>query len=194
MRYCTAMLAMGLCIAAGASHAATRRPTGPLSNLPGMKQMAAVNAQADKTTAPAILVSTTISAGGEYGQDIAGGTVPLDVAKTIVCPGPNVCRIEAEQHVQFGSSSSGNSAAGNKIGVLSTVNGSLMMQPLPPFAGEVPTDGSYMVVNFAQDASQLAPGTYTVQSSVYSDGPASTGNYQITYRLYTQSAKAPPTK
>src|SRR5579875_2008858 len=102
MKMKLAALAALLSAAPFAAHAA--KPNSPLSGV-NTRAVAAANAAADKTTAPAILLSTTISAGGESEMAVNGGFVALDTPKTIVCPGPKVCRIEAEQHVQVGQNS-----------------------------------------------------------------------------------------
>ena len=165
----------------------------PYASNPALMRAATLDSQAAAaTTAPATLVSTTISAGGENSAlTVAAGSglQPLDAAKTIVCPTGFTCRIEAEQHVSAGK----NSVSGAEVNVASFVNGTQMTQPASPPTFEVPADNNYVSGGFAQNMSGLAAGTYTVQTMVQVLGggaQATFASYEIDYRLYTQTKVA----
>jgi hypothetical protein len=120
-------------------------------------------------------------------QDSGSATVgvgfqPVDAPTTINCPSTpytSTCTIEAEQHVQVKGSTTGNSWA-----ICTQVDGAFMGEPLCPFLGVVPSDGTFTFGSFAQTKTGVSVGDHTVQTFLYTANGGARHIYEIAYRLY----------
>jgi hypothetical protein len=113
---------------------------------------------------------------------VGAGFQPVDAPTTINCPSTpytSTCTIEAEQHLQVKGSTAGNSWA-----ICTQVDGAFMGEPLCPFLGVVPSDGTLIFGSFAQTKTGVSVGDHTVQTFVYTANGATRSIYEIAYRLY----------
>jgi hypothetical protein len=106
------------------------------------------------------------------------GFTNIDPVLNFKCPGPGNCTVTAEMSVQAGV----NSLSGNRWAVVGLLDGAYMGPG--PFAGELPTDSSFVVTNWTDAVSGVTPGNHTLQSQIYTDDGATIANAHITYRLY----------
>lgn len=113
---------------------------------------------------------------------VGAGFQPIDPASTVNCPGAfgTTCTLGAEQNVQV------RGAAAGRWAICTQVDGFFLAEPLCPFLGSVPADGSFVAGSFAQSARGLTPGLHTVQTFLYTDGGADLSIYNIAYRIYKQ--------
>lgn len=104
---------------------------------------------------------------------------PIDAVLGFTCPGPGTCTASAEQNVQVTGSTSG-----NRWAICTAVDGVFMSEPLCPYQGIVPSDGTFVAGSFVQNQDLVTPGHHTLQTFLYTDLGGSLSIYNMTYRLY----------
>ena len=136
---------------------------------------------------PATVTSKRKLKGNYISQDnslasVGAGFQPIDALTTINCPsttGTSTCTIEADQHLQV----SGSTTA-NRWAICTQVDGAFMAEPLCPFLGDVPSNGSFTSGSFAQSKTGVSVGNHTVQSFLFTDNGGNRNIYEIVYRVY----------
>ena len=68
--------------------------------------------------------------------------------------------------------------------ICTQVDGAFMAEPLCPFLGVVPSDGSFLAGSFAQSKTGVSVGNHTVQSFLFTNNGGSRNIYEIVYRVY----------
>lgn len=170
-------------LAAAPSFAESRIGTGNKAQNPAK---AAAQA-ADDRTAGHVPIASVQSTGGDGSQTIPGSTfTPVGEPRTLVCPGPSKCRIEANVWASFYNGST----AANFFGLCGFIDGQQMNQPGGgaggfgcPFTGQVPADGSVVGATQIMSQSQVSPGAHSVQAQVYVSKGAKLGLYSAQFRL-----------
>jgi len=157
-----------------ASHAAAPRSshaTGPLASK-------VAPAQPGPVSGAKTLRVSLISQNSDL-VAVGPGFVAVDSPITINCPVAS-CTFEVDQNLQASTA-----VANNRWAICTQLDGSFMAEPLCPFLGKLPSDGSYQAGTFVQTATHVATGVHTVQTFIYTDFGGNRSIYAMVYRVYT---------
>lgn len=187
--FAVALLAAMSALAAPPSWAESPIGTGGKAQAPAR---AAAQA-ADDRNAGHVPIASIQSTGGDGSQVIPGSTfTPLGEPRTLVCPGPTKCRVEAD----IWASLYAGSTTANSFGLCGFIDGQQMNQPGGgasglgcPYTGQVPSDGSVIGATQITSQSQVSPGAHSFQAQVYVRNGATLGLYSAQFRL-TKRAEA----
>jgi hypothetical protein len=120
---------------------------------------------------------TLITSYSDYGDDGTSGNgyQAVDGAFNTNCTSVAGCTIELDSWVTVGGSS------GPLYAVCLFVDG--VQAPDCPYIGPLPSTGSFITGSGSQTVA-VGPGTHTLQTLVFTTGPATIGFYHNNYHLY----------
>ena len=169
MIFRASILTAAVSIALAATTSAAWAAEGsPLHGAPQVRSVTA--AVAHKT------VSTFFNYGSSGGASLVPGFNNVDTATTIKCTNAAGCTIGVSSMIQISP------PAGTNWAICPVVDGNYINPPCP-FQGNLADTSSFVTGN-GQSNFQVATGTHTVQTQVYTDQAAGLYNWQVTYTLY----------
>jgi len=173
MKLLTAVLTFGLVASVASVAAAQSASPVTEQGMPAAAIEPATTVQSNK------VLKKTYRVEDSGTQAVGGGFVAVHAPVTINCPGTaGVCFVEAHQNMQvIGDGGSGRWA------ICTAIDGNFMSQPLCPYLDIVP-NGFYHARNFVQTQTGISFGNHTIQTFIYTDGPATRSIFELTYRVY----------